>query len=189
MVETLCQSPNNPTLFELRLESLRTIDDEITSFSMTPTARFQQGPKGWWGNRSKRGARRLSILWFSPSAGLDAAARDSLLSHPSHGVWLAGNLRLKMVVGVGFTELIALLGFGCPDLDLVAEFTELGLVTELFTTRWTHRSERAADQPKARATRNSETRFCRSWTSGFLTENPSAGNQAHGFALHQGSRQ
>ncbi|KAL6968699.1 hypothetical protein U1Q18_034495 [Sarracenia purpurea var. burkii] len=29
----------------------------------------------------------------------------------------------------------------------------------------------------------------RSWTSGFLTENPSTENQAHDLALHQGSRQ
>ncbi|KAL6978217.1 hypothetical protein U1Q18_042059 [Sarracenia purpurea var. burkii] len=123
---------------------------------------FQQGPKGWWGNRSKRGARRGRFHRILPCSvqGRAAQLRDA---------------RLKR--------------FGCPDLDLVAEFTELGLVTELFTTRWTHRSERAAGQPKARATRNSETRFCRSWTSGFLTENPSAANQAHGFALHQGSRQ
>ncbi|KAL6983894.1 hypothetical protein U1Q18_017264 [Sarracenia purpurea var. burkii] len=58
-----------------------------------------------------------------------------------------------MVAGVGFTEYClaryrvkllsyALLGFGSLDLDLVAEFTELGLVDELFTTRRTRRSMR-----------------------------------------------
>ncbi|KAL6955832.1 hypothetical protein U1Q18_001847, partial [Sarracenia purpurea var. burkii] len=31
--------------------------------------------------------------------------------------------------------------------------------------------------------------FCRSWTNGFLSENPSAENQAYDFTLHQGRSQ